>query len=204
MGLGGFLKGALLAPLTGAGALVSGAAGSKLQNRADKKAKSAAQLAMEERQRQQAADQANIARQGDEQGSKFAQEAEAALIGGPNAAENAAKRQEAVAQVQGAQSGALRALQGRLAGQGIRGGTALAAQAGQINQGASQMAENERKLMLEDLAARQAKAKDVFAARLAGRQFGASNAQSAIQGRMASMLQQQLEEKNRNKVLGIF
>ncbi len=66
------------------------------------------------------------------------------------------------------------------------------------------MAENERKLMLEDLAHRQQKAKDVFAAQLAGRQFGASNANTAIQSRLSSMLQQQLEEKNRNKVLGIF
>lgn len=71
---------------------------------------------------------------------------------GLSAGENRALVDKAMAETQGATQGAVRAMRGQLAGQGVRGGAAVAAEAGQRMQGAANMGAANREIMINDIA----------------------------------------------------
>lgn len=118
--------------------------------------------------RQGLADQASISQEGNVMRELARQRLG---TGDMDAAENNALREAASAEIRQSTQGAARALAGRLAGQGVRGGTAAGALAGVYNQGAAQRADVARKLLLENLQRKREGAERLFQAELAGRQM---------------------------------
>lgn len=120
-----------------------------------------------------AIDQALIKKQTDASGEEFKKLAEQQLgdmtqFNQSQRAQEQLARKEAMSANQGVQ----RALMGRLASQGVRGGAAAAAQMGAINQGAQMQAQIGQQMIAQRADKEQELRQQLLSAILAGKQFG--------------------------------
>lgn len=91
-----------------------------------------------------------------------------------------AQEQLARQQAMSASQGAQRALAGRLAAQGVRGGAAAAAQMGALNQGAALQAQIGQQMIAQRADKEQELRNQLLSAILAGKQFGNAQAQQQL------------------------
>lgn len=199
MGIGKALK--KIAGITPIGLVARG-----IKSRIQKDKANQANIAAQQ-EAQAAQDLETLRNEGARGGADFAKLAQERLGGIEKFAASERAQEELLRrQGQAQTAGVLRALQGRLAGQGVRGGAALAAQRTALNQGAQTQGDIARQLIAGRGEREQALRQQLLGAELAGRQFGQSGAAQAIAGRLGREQTRASVQANRgflDKIFGI-